>query len=123
MKQLVTFFFPVLVLDGLKYDTNETSCETETIWGHREQTCGCQGGGAAAGRIGAWEQQQRAGVYGAQKQHGPTVDHRELYAIPVLNHNGKEYEKEVFVCSCTTESLSCTLVINIVNSLYVNFKR
>ena len=72
---------------------------------------------------GAWEQQQRAGVYGAQKQHGPTIDHRELYAIPVLNHNGKEYEKEVFVCSCTTESLSCTLVINIVNSLYVNFKR
>ena len=91
--------------------------------GIENRLAGCQGGGAAAGRIGAWEQQQRAGVYGAQKQHGPTIDHRELYAIPVLNHNGKEYEKEVFVCSCTTESLSCTLVINIVNSLYVNFKR
>ena len=32
--------------------------------------------------------------------------------FPVLNHNGKEYEKEAFVCSCTTESLCCTSVIN-----------
>ena len=27
------------------------------------------------------------------KQKGPTVKHRELYSIPVINHNGQEYEK------------------------------
>ena len=28
---------------------------------------------------------------------------------PVINHNGKEYEKEnVYICKCITESLCCT---------------
>ena len=40
------------------------------------------------------------------KQQGPTVYHRELYSIPVRNHNGKEYKnKNAYMC--TTESLCC----------------
>ena len=29
----------------------------------------------------------------ANKQQGPTIQHRELYSIPVVNQNGNEYEK------------------------------
>ena len=81
MKLLVTFFFLFSILDGLKYDTNETSCETETIWGTENRLAAAKGEGRQQDGSGAWEQQQRACVYGSQKQHGPTVDHRELYAI------------------------------------------
>ena len=34
---------------------------------------------------------------------------------PVIDHNGKEYEKSIY-----TESLCCTVEINIVNQLYFN---
>ena len=48
------------------------------------------------------------------KQQGPTVQHRELYQYPVINHNRKQYEKEYIEI---TESLCCTAEIkhNIVN--------
>ena len=36
---------------------------------------------------------------------------------PVINHNGKEYEKEY---TCITESLCCTAEITIVNQLHFN---
>ena len=32
-------------------------------------------------------------IYGKDKQ-GPTVEHRELYSNPVINHDGKECEKK-----------------------------
>ena len=39
---------------------------------------------------------------------------------PVINHNGKEYEKNIYVC--ITESLGCTAEINttLVNQIYFN---
>ena len=45
------------------------------------------------------------------KQQGPTVQHRELQYIqhPVINQNGKEYEKNVYMC--ITESLCYTAEI------------
>ena len=52
------------------------------------------------------------------KQQGSTAWHRKLYSVyPVINHNGKEYEKGsvyvcVCVCVCMTESLCYTTVIN-----------
>ena len=36
---------------------------------------------------------------------------------PVINHNGKEYEK---LYLCITESLCCTAEINIINELQFN---
>ena len=33
-------------------------------------------------------------IYRMGEQQDLTVQHRELYKHPVINHNGKEYEKE-----------------------------
>ena len=49
---------------------------------HREQTCGCQGGGGwARDGLGVWDQQMQTIIYRMDKQQGPTVQHRELYSI------------------------------------------
>jgi len=45
------------------------------------------------------------------KQQGPTVQHRELFQYPVINHNGKEYENEC-IYTYITESLFCPTEIN-----------
>ena len=78
---------------------------------HREQTCGCQGRGEQ-GREG-WgvqNQQWQTNIQRMDKQQGPTVLHRDIQ-YPVINHNGKEYEKE-YIYICITESLCCTAEIN-----------
>ena len=50
---------------------------------HREQTCGFQGGrGQGREDLGVWDQQMQTIMYRMDKQQGPTVQHRELYAIP-----------------------------------------
>ena len=80
---------------------------------HREQTCGCQGGGDV-GRdgVGVWDQQMQAIIYRMDKQEwinnkvllystGNYIQH------PVINHNGKGYKKKN-VQMCITESLGCT---------------
>ena len=36
-------------------------------------------------------------------KQGPTIQHRELIQNPVINHDGREYEKEEYIC--ITESL------------------
>ena len=61
---------------------------------HREWTCDCQRG-ESWGRtaLGFWGQQvhMQTTLYGIDKEQGSTVQHRELYSIPVINHNEKEY--------------------------------
>ena len=65
---------------------------------HREQTCGCQGkGGWRREGLGVWDQQMQSSIHRMDKQQGPTVQHRELYSHPVINHNGKEYEEYIYV--------------------------
>ena len=55
------------------------------------------------------------------KPQGAKAWHRKLFSNPVINHNGKKYEK-VHRCICMTESLCSTKEINIVNQLYfINF--
>ena len=50
--------------------------------GHREQTCGCQGGGGWERVVGGFgDQQMQTGIYRIDKQQGPTVQHRELCSI------------------------------------------
>ena len=45
--------------------------------------------------LGVWGQQIQTLTCRMDKKQGPTVEPRELYLIyPVINHNGKEYEKE-----------------------------
>ena len=61
--------------------------------GHREETYGCQGGGGGGGR--AWE----CGVSRC-KLYREWINNKVLLyrtgnyiQYPVINHNGKEYEK------------------------------
>ena len=77
---------------NLKYDTNELICKTET---DREQTCGCQGGGAWGGTD--WE----FGISRCKVLYIEGITNKALlYSIgnyiqyPVINHNGKEYKTE-----------------------------
>ena len=54
--------------------------ETE-IDSHREQTCGCQGGGGwRRDGLGVWDQQQ-TGIDRMDKQQGLPIQHRKLYSI------------------------------------------
>ena len=63
--------------------------------GHREQTGGCQGGGGwERDGLRVWDQQMQTGIYKMDKKQGPTVQHRDYIQYPMINHNGKEYEKE-----------------------------
>ena len=56
---------------------------------HRERTCGCQGGdGWRRDRLGVWDQWVQLLYTGWNKKQGPTVQHRELYPISWINHNG-----------------------------------
>ena len=76
---------------------------------HREQTCGCQGGGG----VGDWE----LGISRYKLVYIEWINNKVLLystgnyiQYPVINHNGKEHEKNVYIC--ITESLCCTAVIN-----------
>ena len=45
-------------------------------------------------KLGVWDSQIYTTIYKIGKQQGPTVQHREYIQYFVINHNGKEYEKE-----------------------------
>ena len=80
---------------NLKYDTNELIHKTETHR-HREQICGCQGwGGGGEGMD--WE----FGISRCKLLYIGWINNKVLLystgnyiQCPVINHNGKEYEKE-----------------------------
>ena len=64
------------------------------------------------------------------KQQGLTTHTGNCIQYPVINYNGKEYEKEciyiyiyicIYVYICITELLSCTAEIN--TKLYINYKQ
>ena len=63
---------------------------------HREQTCGCQGGRGGGSGMN-WE----FGVGSCKLLHVEWINHKVLLystgnyiQYPVINNNGKEYEKE-----------------------------
>ena len=65
---------------------------------HREQTCGCQGAG---GRGRDWE----FAVGRCKLLHLEWINNKVLLystgnyiQYPVINHNGKEYEKRMHMC-------------------------
>jgi len=67
---------------------------------HKEQTCVCQGGGEVGegwiGSLGLAD--ANYSMYRMDKQQGPTpctrYCTRNNIQYPVINHNGKEYEKK-----------------------------
>ena len=75
---------------------------------HREQICACQGGGMN------WE----FGISRCRLLYIEVVNNKVLWystgnyiQYPVINHNGKNYEKE-YIYICITESLCYTAEIN-----------
>ena len=79
---------------------------------HREQTCGCQAGVGEGEEGMDWE----FGISRCKLLHIERINNKILlYSTGnyiqylVINHNGKESEKE---CICTTESLCCTAETN-----------
>ena len=74
---------------------------------HRKQTCGCHRGGVG------WESgvSRCKLVYTGQINNKILLYNRGKYIQnPVMNHNGKEHKKNVYIC--IIESLCCTAEIN-----------
>ena len=44
-------------------------------------------------KLGVWDQQIQTTIYKIDKQQGTTITGNYIQ-YPVINHNGKEYEKE-----------------------------
>ena len=88
---------------------------------HREQTCDCQRGGGGGKD---WEfgiSRYKLLYIGRIKNKVLLYSAGNYIQYPVINRNGKEYEKE-YTYICITESLCCTAEIkhNIVNQPYFN---
>ena len=88
------------------------SMEQKQTYRHREQTCGCQGGVHRGGKD--WE----FGINRCKLVHIGWINNEVLLystgnyiQYPVINHNGKEYEKEC-VCIYIPESPCCTADIH-----------
>ena len=47
-------------------------------------------------KLGVWDQQIQTTTCKTDKQRTPTGQHKEVFQYPIniINHNGKEYEKE-----------------------------
>ena len=74
--------YDITYMQNLKYDTSELIMKQKQTHRHREQTCGCQGGGCWEGDgVEVWDWQMQTTIYRMDKQQGPTVQHRELYSI------------------------------------------
>ena len=67
---------------------------------HRQQTCGCQGGGEMEeGRTGSLGLAEANYYIRMDKQQGPTVQHRELYSVSYDKPQWKRLSKRVYVQS------------------------
>ena len=80
---------------------------------HKEQTCGSEGEEWGGGGM-EWE----LGFSRCKLSYIEWINNKVLLystgnyiQYPVINHNGKEYEKEC-IYICTTESFCCTVEIN-----------
>ena len=71
--------------------------------------------GGGGGIVGESELTQYHTAVFKMDNQGPITAHRELCSIPCNNLNGKRLWRRIDTCVCITESLCCTLEINIVN--------
>ena len=101
----------------------EVKCQSQhkasRVVQRREQTCGCQGQGGMGGGM-RWE----SGISRCKVLYIGWINNKILLCstgdyiqYPVINHHGKEYEKEyiyiyIYIYICITESLCCTVEIN-----------
>ena len=92
---------------NLKYDTNELIYETETDLQTENRLVVAKGEWVGERRTGISELAD-VNYYGINNNVLPYSTGNNIQ-YPVINHNGKEYEK---VYICITESLCCTAEIN-----------
>ena len=66
---------------------------------HREQICGCKGGDGVRdgwiGKLGLTDVSYY--IERIEKQQGPLYSIGKYFQYPVINHNGKEYEKCLYL--------------------------
>ena len=90
------------------------STEQKHTHKYRKQTCGCQVRQGRQGRGMDWE----FGISRCKLLYIGWINKVLLYSTgnciqyPVINHNGKEYEKYVYMYVCICESLCRTVEIN-----------
>ena len=65
--------------------------------------------GRGRGGVGGWGQQMQSPAERMDTEQGPLCSTGSYIQCPVLNHKGKEHEKE---CARATESLCYTADIN-----------
>ena len=83
---------------NLKYGTNDL------IWVAK----GDRSWGKDGVRI--WGQQMQTSIYRMGKQQGFIVQHRDYTHYSVINHNGKDYEKDLYIYKM--ESICYTIEMN-----------
>ena len=66
------------------------STKQKQTQGHRQQTCGCQGGGVwRRDGVKCWGEQMSAIVHGGGNPQDPTAQHGELHQCRMINLNGR----------------------------------
>ena len=65
-----------------------------------------KGEGMGEGRTGVWDEQMPTITYRINNNKVLLDSPGNCIQYPVINHNGKEYKKNVYICM--TESLCCT---------------
>ena len=90
---------------NLKLTQMDLSIKQKQTHKHREQTCGCRRGGRGGGGMG-WE----FGISRCKLVYRGWINNKVLLystgnyiQYPVINHNGKECEKEcvyTYICVC-----------------------
>ena len=97
------------------------SIENKQTHGHREQTCGCQGGGQGSGVDGDWGVSRCKLLHLEWKSNEiPLYSTGNSIHSRVMERDGGECEKKnVYVC--TTGSLCCAAETD--RTLYINYNR
>ena len=71
------------------------SMQQKPTHGCREQTCGCQGEeGCKREGLGVWGQQMQTIIHRMDEQPSPMYSTGNYIQYSIINHDGKEYEKE-----------------------------
>ena len=73
---------------------------------HREQTVVAKEVEGREGWIESWDQQVQTIMYRMDNQQNLILQYKNLIQYPQINHNGKEYKSNLYVC--ITESLYYT---------------
>ena len=97
---------------NLKYDTNETIWKRNRLRDTANRLVVAKGDGQGEGWTRSLDLQMQTITFRMDRQ-GPTVEHRNYIQYPVINHNGKDFKKSVYMgiteSFCYTAEIGTTL--------------